>query len=225
MLRSIGKRNKIIIYFILLLILSTTSEKFPNKKNYYSLKINKIEVMGLSNDKNLAIQNELNNISYQNLFILGKGKINKIIEKHNIIDEYNIKKIYPSTLNVNIKPTKFIAKLTGEKKLIVGSNGKLIFSEQDHKNLPYIFGEFNTKSFLDFKKNIEISNFNFHNFKTIYFFPSNRWDVVTKEDIQIKLPEKDIYEALNVAHKVILNGQLKNNKIIDLRIKNHLIVK
>ena len=45
------------------------------------------------------------------------------------------------------------------------------------------------------------------------------------EDIQIKLPEKDIYEALNVAHKVVLNGQLKNNKIIDLRIKNHLIVK
>jgi cell division protein FtsQ len=225
MLRSIGKRNKITIYLILLLILSTTSEKFPQKNYHYTLKINKIEVTGLSNAKNLEIQNELSNIFYQNLFILGKDKIDKIIKKHNIIDEYNIKKIYPSTLNVNIKPTKFIAKLTDKKKIIVGANGKLIYSAQDHKNLPYIFGEFNSKNFLDFKKNIEASNFNFHNFKTIYFFPSNRWDVVTKGDIQIKLPQTDSFEALNVAYKVISNRQLKDNKIIDLRIKNHLIIK
>ena len=78
MLRSIGKRNKITIYLILLLILSTTSEKFPQKNYHYTLKINKIEVTGLSNAKNLEIQNELSNIFYQIYLFLERIKLIKL---------------------------------------------------------------------------------------------------------------------------------------------------
>ena len=81
MLRSIGKRNKITIYLILLLILSTTSEKFPQKNYHYTLKINKIEVTGLSNAKNLEIQNDLSSIFDRYIFIIEKEEINKIINK------------------------------------------------------------------------------------------------------------------------------------------------
>ena len=223
--QSIDKKNKVGLYIILLLILSTTSAKFSDDKKKYSIKIDKIKVIGLSNNKNLEIKNDLSSIFYQNIFTLKKKEINKIIRKHNIIEEYNIKKIYPSTLILNIKPTKFVAKTTNANQVIVGSNGKLITSVQSNKTLPYIFGEFNSKEFLKFKKNVEQSNFNFSELKKIYFFPSNRWDILTTDDILIKLTKNNVPESLSMAYKIITSTQFKDKNIIDLRIKNHLIVK
>ena len=46
--QSIDKKNKVVIYLIFLFILSTTSGKFTEKQKDYSLKINKINVEGLS---------------------------------------------------------------------------------------------------------------------------------------------------------------------------------
>ena len=225
MLQSIDKKNKVIVYIIFLLILSTTSGKFLKQQKKYTLKINNIKVFGLTVAKNLEIQNDLKSIFHQNIFFLGKEEINKIINTHNIIDQYNIKKVYPSTLNINIKPAKFLAKITTYNNLIVGSNGKLIFIEQNDIILPYIFGEFNSKKFLDFTKNIELSKFNFTEFKAVYFFPSNRWDIVTIDNVLIKLPETNVFKSLNKAHKIITSTQFKNKEIIDLRVKGHLIIK
>ena len=221
----IDKKNKIILYMVFLVLLSTTSGKFLEKQKKYTLKINDIKVFGLSVDKNLEIHNDLNSIFYQNIFLLGKEEINKIINKHNIIEEYSIKKTYPSTLNIEIKPAKFLAKISNHNNLIVGSNGKLISGEQSDKILPYIFGKFNSKKFLEFTENIELSKFNFVDFKAVYLFPSNRWDIITADNVLIKLPEKNVSTSLNIAHKIITNTQFKNKNIIDLRIKNHLIIK
>ncbi len=224
--QSTDKKNKIIIYLVFLLILSSTSGKLLEKKKRLSLKIDNIKVFGLSIDKNLEIQNDLSSIFYQNIFFLGKTEINRIIKKNNIIDEYNIKKFYPSTLNIEIKPAKFVAKITNNNNnLIVGSNGKLISGELGDKNLPYIFGEFNSKKFLEFKNNIKRSKFKFDEFKIVYFFPSSRSDILTKNDVLIKLPENEVPESLNKAYKIITSTQFKDTDIIDLRVKGHLIIK
>jgi len=222
--QSIDKKNKIIIYLVFLLILSTSSGKLLEKQNRYTLKINNIKVFGLTLAKNLEIQNDLNSILYQNIFFIGKEEIKKIIDKHNIIEEYNIKKIYPSSLKIVIKPAKFLAKITNVNNLIVGSNGKLISGEKSDKILPNIFGEFHSKKFLEFKNDIELSKFNFDEVKTIYFFSSNRWDILTIDDILIKLPENEVSESLNRAYKIIANINFKGKNIIDLRVKGHLIV-
>jgi len=223
--QSIGKKNKIAIYLIFLFILSSTNGKFSNQQKKYTLKVDKIVVTGLSKGKNLEIKNALSKIFYQNILILQKEEINRIIKKYNVIEEFTIKKIYPSTINIDIKPTKFVARVSYGNKSIVGSNGKLILNEQSNKILPYIFGEFNSKEFLKFQNSVKFSKFNFIEFKTIYFFPSNRWDVLTIDNILIKLPEKNISETLNIAYKIISSAKFKNKNTIDLRIKNRLIVK
>ena len=223
--QSIDKKNKVIVHLIFLFILSTTSGKVLEQKKKFSLKIVNIKVLGSTIVKNLEIQNELNSILYQNILFLEKGEISKIINKHNIIEEYNVKKNYPSTLNIEIKPAKFIAKITNHNNLIVGSNGKLISDEQNDKILPYIFGEFNSKKFLEFKKDINKSKFNFAEFKIVYFFPSNRWDILTIDDILIKLPENNVPESLNKAYKIIASSDFKDKGIIDLRVKGYLIIK
>ena len=46
----------------------------------------------------------------------------------------NIKKIYPSTININIKATEFVARISNNDKLFVGANGKLIKGPVDDRN-------------------------------------------------------------------------------------------
>jgi len=219
----IDKKNKIIIYLLLLFILSTTNKKFVENQNNYSSTINKINIEGLSNADNSKISNELNNLFYKNILLVGKEEIQRVISKYNIIEEYSIKKIYPSTININIKPTKFIARLSSNDQL-VGVNGKLIEDKENNELLPYIFGEFNSQDFLNFKKNIVQSKFTFTEFKTLYFFPSNRWDILTNDDILIKLPQDNLSESLKLAHKIMNSYDFKNKNLIDLRMDNHLIV-
>ena len=124
--QSISKKNKIIIYLLFLFILSTTSAKFINDQKKLSLSISKINIRGLSERKNSEILNNLNNFLYKSIFVINEEDIIKILEKHNIIQEFNIKKIYPSTLNIKIKPTKFIARVSNNSQYLVGANGKLI---------------------------------------------------------------------------------------------------
>ena len=59
----------------------------------------------------------------------------------------------------------------------------------------------------------------------LYFFPSNRWDILTYDDILIKLPRNNIIKSLDLAYKIIISNDLKNKNFIDLRMKNHLILR
>jgi len=208
--QSIGKKNKIIIYLLFLFILSTTSAKFINDQKKLSSSISKINITGLSEIKNLEILNNLNNFLYKSIFVINEEEIKKILEKHNIIQEFSIKKIYPSTLNIKIKPTKLIARVSNNSQYLVGANGKLIEDKSNNELLPYIFGEFNSQDFLSFKKNIEKSMWSFSNLKELSFFPSGRWDILTDKDILIKLPQEHIVASLNLSKELINNNNFKD---------------
>ena len=128
-------------------------------------------------------------------------------------------------LNLEIKPTNFIAKISGSNHLLIGSNGKIIKNQKIDEVLPYLFGKFNTEEFLEFKKNVELSQFKLIDLKSIFFYPSNRWDILTLDDILIKLPQQNLLKSLNFANKILVRSEFKNIKLIDLRIKNNLIIK
>ena len=147
-----------------------------------------------------------------------------VISQYNLIEEYSIKKIYPEQINVEIKPTKIIAKIAGNNNFLVGSNGKLISNEYNDEKLPFLFGKFNSESFILFKNIVNKSEFNFKNFSSINYYSSNRWDIQTNNGILIKLPEENLIKALKAAHKIINNDKFKDVKIIDLRISNQIIM-
>ena len=208
------KKAKIITYLLLLFTLSTTIGKFSASQNAYSSKIKKINVEGLSNTQNSKISNELSDLIQKSIFFVDKKKINNVMTKYNVIEEYTIKKIYPSTIKINIKPTKYIAKMSNDDQLIVGANGKLIVDKKNKEILPFIFGKFNSTNFLSLKKNIYQSKFTFKEFKTLYFFKSNRWDVLTLNNILIKLPQNNFLESLNLAYKIINSDEFKKKILL-----------
>tara|TARA_B100001059_G_C17812613_1_gene573193 strand:+ start:33 stop:707 length:675 start_codon:yes stop_codon:yes gene_type:complete len=219
-----GKKNNIILYFFFLILLSTISNKALNKKeNLFQIK--NINISGMSLENNAQLNNKLYKSTKKNIFFLDKIAIKKSISEFNIIEQFSIKKIYPGELNIDIKPTKFIAKISNESSILVGSNGKLIKDKTYNEKLPNIFGQFNSDKFLELKKHVERSEFNFEDFKALFYYPSDRWDVLTDKNVLIKLPSKNLYKSLDLAKKILGDSNFSEKKVIDLRIDNQLIVK
>ena len=221
----IDKKNKIIIYLILLIILSTVTNKSLENQDSYPIIVNKINVSGLSDNNNLKIKNELGDLLSKNIFLITKDNINKKISQYNLIEEYSVKKIYPTQIDIKIKQTKFIAKIAGNNNFLIGTNGKIISNEHTTEELPFLFGKFNSKKFLEFKSIIDNSAFKFNDLKSVSFYPSKRWDITTVENISINLPKDNLLQSLNLAYKLIIDDSFKEIKIIDLRVKNHLVIK
>lgn len=220
----IGKKKSLILYFFFLVVLSTTTNKTLYKtENLFQ--IDNINITGIPLDKIQGLNDELYNTIEKNIFFLKKEVLKNSISEFNIVEKYSVKKIYPRELNINIKPTKFIAKISNKDDVLVGSNGKLISNKDFKKKLPSIFGKFNSNKFLELKIHLERSGFNFEDLKSLIYFSSGRWDILTNDNVLIKLPNKKIYESLHLAKKILNDDNFKMNKFIDLRISNQIIVK
>ena len=214
--------RKILIYFFLFVILGTLNNKNLNKLDLP--KIDSIKINGLeSNDLNLKKKIEL--LKLNNLFLIDKFQLQKLFETINFIDEYKIFKKYPSSLEIEITETKFLAltNING-KNFFVGSNGKLIESKNIENNLPYIFGNLDINNFLNLKEIIDESNLNYEEIKNLYFFPSGRWDIETFSEVLIKLPNERLKESLDLSLKLLIDKKFDNIKLIDVRQKNQVII-
>ena len=220
----IGKKKSLILYFFFLVALSTTTNKALYKtENLFQ--IDNINITGVPLDNIEGLNDELYKTIEKNIFFLKKEVLKNSISEFNIVEKYSVKKIYPRELNINIKPTKFIAKISNKDDVLVGSNGKLISNKDFKKKLPSIFGKFNSNKFLELKIHLESSGFNFDDLKSLIYFSSGRWDILTNDNVLIKLPNKKIYESLHLAKKILNDDNFKMNKFIDLRISNQIILK
>ena len=225
MLQQIDKKQKLFIYLFFLLLLTTFNNLSLSNSEYLKLKINQIKVSGLNSENNFKISEEFNKLVYQkNIFFISKDHFINILEKNNLIHSFKVTKIYPNSIEVQVKKTELLAVTDrNNKKFFIGSNGKLINFESYNKSLPYVFGKIKIKDFIEFKKIIVKSKFNFEEISELYFFPSGRWDIKNNKGILIKLPETNLLKALNLAYHITINEIFKNDKVIDLRIYNHVI--
>jgi len=225
MLQQIDKKQKLFIYLFFLILLTTFNNLPLSNSEYLKLKINQTKVSGLDGKNNLKISEEFNKLAHQkNIFFISKSHFIKILEKNNLIHSFKVKKIYPNSIEVKIKKTELLAITNHNKnKFFIGSNGKLINFESSNKNLPYVFGKIKIENFIKFTKIINKSKFNFEEISELYFFQSGRWDIKNKKGILIKLPKINLLKALNLAHQITINEIFKNDKVIDLRIYNHVI--
>ena len=216
--------KKIIIYFLLFISLCTVSNIELNNKNF--LKIKKINIFGINNIEVSNVKNEIKNLNINNIISLNKNEISNVIDSYSIVENYKIFKKYPSTLNIEIIKTNFLAKINYDgKTYIVGSNGRLINEKFNNDHLPYIFGNPETKEFLKLKKKIDLSKFSYDQIKNFYFYPSKRWDLELKDGIRIKLSNLNIVKSLNQSFEFLNLKNLRDIKIIDLRVKNQIIIK
>ncbi len=216
--------KKVTIYFLLFIFISSVNNNVLNRLNFE--KIIKFNISGLDNNEILNITKSLNKLNLSNIFSIKKNEVLNIINSNNLIEKYYIFKKYPSTLDVKIDETTYLAKININGKILtVGSNGKLIDSKQNNDYLPYIFGKPEIDEFLEFKKIIDESKYSYKQIKNFYFYPSKRWDLELKNNIIIKLSKLDLIKSLNQSYEFLNHEKFKDIKIIDARIKNQIIIK
>ena len=217
------KGKKILIYFFLLFIVGSINNISLN--NLKLKKINHININGLEENDNAILLQEIKNLNLDNIFSINKNEIINQINSNSLVENYNIFKRYPSSIDININKTKFLARINNNGKIfLVGSNGKLTENNFSSNQLPFIFGNPNIYKFLDFKKTIDRSKISYEEIKNLYFFSSQRWDLELKNNIIIKLSKNYTKESLNLALEFLYSDEFRDVTIIDARIKNQIIL-
>ena len=217
------KSKKILIYFFLLILVGSI-----NNINLSDLKlhnINDINIIGLDiKDKSILLK-KIKNSHLNNIFSINKNDLINEIELNSLVEKYLIFKRYPSTLDIKIEKTKFLAKINKNGQIFyLGSNGKFTKNDFSNNQLPYIFGNPDIIEFFSIKEIIDKSKISYSEIKNLYFFPSKRWDLELKNNTIIKLPNNNTNLALNLAIEFLYDNEFINNKIIDARIENQIIL-
>ena len=217
------KSKKILIYFFLLILVGSINNNSIN--NFKLEKVKNINIFGLEKNDKKIILYDLYNLDLKNIFFINKKKIQNIIESHSLVEEYNVIKKYPHSININIKMTSFVARINKNGKFyLIGTNSKLSDNNNSGIELPYIFGNPEIKEVLKLKKIIDQSNIDYSQIKSLYYFKSKRWDLKFTNSIVIKLPEKIEKETLDKISIFFKNIKLENKEIVDARIKNQIII-
>ena len=217
------KGKIILIYFFIFLIVGSINNNSLNRIQLE--KIKNIKISGLDEDENINLLEKISNLNLENIFLLNGNEISKIISSNSLVENYEMFKKYPHTLDIKIEKTNFLAKINSNGKIfLVGSNGKLSNIKFSDKELPFIFGKPEIDEFIKFTNIIDQSKFSLNEIKNLYFFPSKRWDVEFKNNIILKLSKNHVRLSLDQAFKLLNDNNFRHIKIIDARIKNQIIL-
>ena len=227
MMLQLIDRGKIYLYIVLLLILLSIHNVNSTNLIANFFKIKKIILKSsIEENINQEISASLDQFHNFNIFSIKPNEFKAILNNFNIISEYKIKKEYPSVIKIELKETNILAYyFYDNEKTYLGENGKAIKNIQFVKDdLPLIVGQVDIKKFLDLKKKLINNGFKLNDFSKFYFFKSNRWDLMLKNKIIVKLPIDNLEISLNLLKNIIENSNLNDVKIIDLRIKKRVIL-
>ena len=224
-----------IIFFVYLYLninkfANLTSDFIQEYSNKYNYNLKKIEVIGLTNLNKDEILIFFNKFIDNSIFLVPVKEISNEIKKNKWIKEVNIRNDYKNTLKVNIKEETPVGIYENNNQKILFSKNLVVLEilgeNHDYKNLISFYGEnsiINSKNLIskidqDLKQMIQ----------SLIFVENRRWNIRLKNKITLKLPEKNLEEAIKNYKKIystLSNKDLKDIKIIDLRIPNQAIIK
>ena len=217
------KGKKILIYLFLLLIVGSINNTVLTKIRFDTIK--SIQISGLNQNQNTNLLESIKELNLKNIFFLNGNEISKIISSNSLVENYEIFKKYPYTLDIKIERTDFLAKINNNGKIfLIGTNGKLSDVKFSDKELPFIFGKPKIDEFIKFMNVIEQSKVSLNEVKNLYFFPSKRWDLELKNNVILKLSKDHTKLSLDQAFEVLNDNNFNDIKIVDARIKNQIIL-
>jgi cell division protein FtsQ len=217
------KGKKILIYIFILIFVGSINNSALTKIKFENIK--NISILGLNDDENLNLLNDIQNLNLKSIFLINKNEISKIINSNNLVEKYEITKKYPHSLDIKVTKTNFLAKISSNGKIyLVGSNGKLSDIKFSDKELPYIFGKPEINEFLKFIDIIYQSKFALNEIENFYFFPSKRWDLKLKNKKILKLSKNLTQFSLDEVFEILNDKNFNDIKVVDARIKNQIIL-
>ena len=221
--------NKRKIYFYLFSLFILTTIINQNLINFFRecFLIKQIEIKVSSSEIKKNIQINTNYLNNKNIIFLDKKNIFEALSDLNYLENITVKKKFPSKIKINADKTNFLATTYINKdKYYVGENGKFITAKRllNEEKLPTIFGKFQINDFINLKKILNQENINQENIIKYYYHKNKRWDLYYKKNILIKLPNDNISSSIKLYKKFKIKNDIKAGAIIDLRIKNRIVL-
>ena len=214
----IDKKKKILIYLLFLFILSSIFNQELKKFFINNFLVNKLDY------NNLKLNIQLNEIIGQNILTLNKNEIISFVDNYPILHSFQINKIYPNSLKIDFIETDIIAKFYKDGELFyLGENEKFFLINDKNIDVPTIKGFFEINNINNFLKLLKKSELDLKSIDSLISYPSTRWDIVFKNNLIIKLPINSDLKLIETAKLVLLNSEIET-KVIDLRIKNKMIL-
>ena len=217
-------KKRLVIAISLLILLTTINSQQIFVISKFNLKTIVIKNNFLLKDE--EIKNLLIPFYNKNLLFIDNNKIKKALMQNNFIESFNIKKIYPSTLIIQIFEKKPIAILFNKKnKYYLSERIDLIEFKNlsNYQTLPYILG--NKDDFKIFYNNLKKINFPIDTIEKYTFYETNRWDLKTKNNQVIKLPSKKYTKSLENFLNLKSKNDFEKYRLFDYRVSNQLILK
>ena len=226
MLPSINKYKLYLYLFFLIFLSSIFNFKFlENYQDMFSLKI--ININGVSYKEKKYIEEELSKLKKLNIFKIKEDKILEKLNKFKFLESITVKKIIPSSININLSKTSILGKtyVDGEE-FYIGKNGKFINSNQlfEKFKTATVFGEFEIKEFLILYNILNNLQLEVDKIEYYYYFKNKRWDLIFTNGLTLKLPSKNKINSIKIYKQLLENNNLTNTQIIDLRVINQIIM-
>ena len=216
---------RILIALGLILVLSTYVFK-ANISIFSMLKIREIHVLNNSFLTKNQVKKDLSFLYEKNIFLLNKKEIINEISQNSFIKSLEIKKIFPNKIQVKVYEKIPIAIIQNKKKkyYFTDNNDLINFTNLiTIKDIPVVFGD--GKSFKNFYNEVNQINFPLKTVKAFYLFETKRWDLITKKNQTIKLPQKNFNKSLQNFLLLSKKSNFDKYKIFDYRIEDQLILK
>jgi len=224
------KFYRVFVLIIALIFLSTYN---PNKSkinldnNNSFFKIQKIKIVNNLLINSDDINDKLNQLYGQNIFLIKREDIEESLQNINFLKKIEVKKKYPDSIIIKIFETKPLGILFKNKtKYLLDSSSNLIEIEKkmNFLELPSIIGDEAEKSFINFLDQLKANKFPTSNIKNFFYFQIGRWDLELLDNRTIKLPDNVSSRIIKKSIELLNRKDFQIYKIIDLRVDGKIIV-
>ena len=220
----------IITYFNISLIKSQTIsliENFSHKYDYQLMQVDISDLKYLEEEDILVFFDPYINKS---IFLAPIESIAKNIAKIKWVEKIKIVSNFKDTLKVSIQEETPLGIYDNDNQKILFSQNLVILNVLDkNKNFLNLTNFSGENSIPNSKQLVSIIGKNFFELvRTATYIENRRWNIKLKNSILLKLPEKNIVDALKNYKKIYANfsnKDLEDIKSIDLRINKQATIK
>jgi len=207
-------------------ILSNYIEIFSKKYDYL---FKNVEINNLNYISELEIKKFFEKYYNKSIFLIPIKDISEKIEKNRWIESLTVHNSFKNTIFINIKELETIGLyFDGQNYFLISKYGDLIDVADEKEIKKYIILE-GQNAFKLAPKLIELIPDELKSIITKAHYVNNRrWNITTKDNIKILLPEIEYKQAMDNFINIydnLYSSDINNIEYIDLRLSKKMIIK
>ena len=226
MLQLIGKylNNTILIVSLLLaLIITAVLNLIPSLVNNFAI-IEKIEIQGSNFSDSILIEEIIREYKNKSLINFPLEEYQLKIKKLDWIKRVSIKRKFPDAIQISIiENLPYAIFIDGINKYLIDDDGEKISFKPDNSKYSELLKVTGSDGNLNFSDLIREININYPKILDmvieVEFIEKRRWNLILKQNIKIKLPEKDSFIQLVKLKQLQQDQKLFNSNIIEIDLR------